>query len=74
MDFVDTRRTPLHIGCICNIVVIDERCVIVDIIDIVGSGGVIGNGSCGSNACASVAAEHFYWSVGTNNNQQTYIV
>ena len=68
MDFVDTRRTPQHIGCICNIVVIVELCVIVDIIvivnrrdivditDIVGSGGVIGSGSSCSNACASVGS------------------
>ena len=48
--------------------------MIVDISDIVGSGGAIGGVSGGSNACASVAAEHFFWSVGTNNNQQTYIV
>ena len=57
MDFLDTRRNPQHIECICNIVVIVERCVIVDIIDIVGSGGVIGSGSYGSKDGAVVAAE-----------------
>ena len=46
--------------CICNIVVIVERCVIVDIIDIVGSGGVIGSGSGGSDVCASVGSTAFF--------------
>ena len=74
VDFLDTRRTPQHMKCICKIVVIDERCVIVVVSDIVGGGGVTGSDSFGSNACASVAVEHFSWFVGTNNNQQTYIM
>ena len=61
VDFLDTRRTPQHMECICNIVVIVERCGIVDIIDIVGSGGVIGSGSGGSNACASVGSRAFFF-------------
>ena len=73
VDFLDTRRTPQRMKCICNIVVIVERCVIVDIIDIVGSGGVIGSGSGGSNACASVGSRAFFLLACRNEQQLTNI-
>ena len=70
VDFLDTRRTPQHMECICNIVVIVERCGIVDIIDI-----VVGSGSGGRNACASVGRTAiFFCPVRTINIQETDIV
>ena len=74
VDFLDTRRTPQHMECICNIMVIVERCDIGDIIDSVGSGGGIGSGSSGSDACASVGSRAFFfcWYAGMSNNYETY--
>ena len=69
--FLVTHLTsPQHMDCICNNVVIVERCDIGDIIDIVGSGGGIGSGSSGSNACASVGSRAFFfcWHAGMSNN------
>ena len=75
VDFLVTHATsPQHMDCICNIVVIVERCDIGDIIDSVGSGGGIGSGSSGSDACASVGSRAFFfcWYAGMSNNYETY--
>ena len=56
VDFLDIRRTPKHMECICNIVFSVKRRDIVDSIDIVGSGCFIGSDSSCSNACARVGS------------------
>ena len=74
VDFLVTHATsPQHMDCICNIVVIVERCDIGDIIDIVGSGGGIGSGSSGSNACASVGSRAIFLLACRNEQQLTNI-